>query len=163
MKYLKILTAVFIGVLTLMSSRNVKAQNDANVTIELCRIKHTAQNNLSTANRFRIILSVRETQGDREIYNAIIPINPSSSIVTKEIPNNRIEDLDIDADAELIIRVEATSGGMTSSSLASRISSPSEFSNIGRLNADRTFDTTLNLSQGNRNSGIKIRGKIRVQ
>jgi|GEM_PF-3158268 len=163
MNYLKVITAVFIGVLTLMSSRSVEAQvNSTSVTVELCRIGHVAQNNQSIADRFRIILSVRETHGDREIYSTTVSLEPGASIVTKKIPNNRIEDLDIDADAELIIRVESVQPGSLTSLAATGISRPSEQHNVGRLNADRMFDVTLNLSRNNRNSDIRIRGKVRI-
>jgi|GEM_PF-5766671 len=117
MNYLKILSALIIGVLTLMSSLTVQAQfnfwemihlfnnttevsnettevfnNTTQVTIELTDIEHQVETNEEeVAGEFHVILKVGN-RSDRDIlFDEVIRINPDNNfIVTKEVPNNRL-------------------------------------------------------------------------
>jgi len=147
-----VLTAIIIGMFALTShltagelsfATSNDLDNTPQIEIRLDRIEYIS--NQALVGTFRLKLHA----GSQEIYNEIIDFSAGSRVVSEQIPNSRIGNLDM-SDAELTITLEAVDGG------------GSDHRFIGRLDVSQAFDVTLHVQQSDRNSGLIVQGSIHV-
>jgi len=179
MKHLRILIAVFIGTLTLMSNPTLEAQpnyfavanssnNATEVTVRLNNIEHQSESGNEVAGKFHVILKVGNGSDTDILYNKVISISlgdtiGTADIITKEVPNSRLEYSSLAA-AQANTQFEALAKAVTGygGGFAQR-AAPNVRIEETSLNIDEPLEIILTIEDGGQQSTLILRGTITVE